>query len=204
MSIICNYRKTRTGRPCKNTVEDSEDHCRAGHPRLTWTPIIHLNPLNTTAVQQLTKTPTDIEDLFVTILPTVRVIDNSSPKTPEIDPVTTDQSPQPLLFHGTDQDLPVGTILRPGVELGHAKHGLRHKMSEHVYLTKRIVDAADWAAMAAGDFEQYLESGKTKGHVYKVRPLGPIEPDPYKPPYEETGPQYRTTHAEIISEVKRF
>lgn len=109
-----------------------------------------------------------------------------------------DSADQTLYFHGGAPDLEPGDILRPATTLGldftyHQGNAVYDPA--YVYFTTRIEIATAYASRCVLPYVN-----EVPGDVYRVQPLGPIEPDPDYEPLPEI--YMRAPRARILEVVR--
>lgn len=101
----------------------------------------------------------------------------------------------PIYYHGTKADLRPGDLIAPG----HASNYGKRKQAAFVYLSA-TPDAATWGAE--------LAVGATRGRIYIVVPIGPIEDDPNLTDKKFPGnptKSYRSRHPfRVVGEVMEW
>lgn len=116
---------------------------------------------------------------------------------PTIDePAPPEQTPY---FHGGAPGLDVGDILRPAADLGlYFTYNLANAIYDptYVYFTTRVEIATAYASRCVLPHIDAIP-----GDVYRVQPLGPIEPDPDCEPLPDI--YMRAPRARILEVVQR-
>jgi rifampin ADP-ribosylating transferase len=103
-----------------------------------------------------------------------------------------DVPPGTIFYHGTNADLCLGDLIRPGFSSNFVERGLKH-----IYFSATL-EAATWGAE--------LAKGEGRGRIYIVEPTGEFEDDPNltdkKFPGNITASYRSTEPLRVVGEVK--